>query len=148
MKSYRHHHFLQTMSRWSIEVGTAVVLGLATPTAQAATSATSYTSTGYLIEVPYAGDTLALAADNVHVWNMLTRLRIQSTDARLTRRATVPTHGYYHPDGSATIYGTWIGEVGTWDMTDPQDPKFSIPVLGRRRVRRPRSVVASLGIGL
>jgi len=86
---------------------------------------TSYTSTGYAIGLPYPGDTLAFAADNVQVRNMLSRLRLQSSDARLTERRTVLTHGYYHPDGSGTIYGTWTGEVGTWDLTDPQNPEFT-----------------------
>jgi hypothetical protein len=103
----------------------AGLLTLATPDTRAATGVTSYTSAGYYIDVPYAGDTLAFAADNVQVRNMLSLKRVQSSDARLTRRVTVLTHGYYHPDGSGTIYGTWTGEVGTWDLTDPANPKFT-----------------------
>ncbi len=125
MNSCRPHHLLERISIRSLAVAAFIVLGLAFPGSQAATGVTSYTSTGYYLDVPYPGDTLAFAADNVHVRNMLSLKRVQSSDARLTRRVTVLTHGYYHPDGSGTIYGTWTGEVGTWDVTDPQDPKFT-----------------------
>lgn len=103
----------------------ACLLALAMPDIRAAASVTSYTSTGYCIGVPYPGDTLAFATNNVHVRNMLSLLRIQSSEARLTGRRTVVSHGYYHPDGSGTIYGTWTGEVGTWDLTDAANPKFT-----------------------
>lgn len=125
MKPCHQQSFLSRIPRWPPLAAAALLLGLATPNGQAATGVTSYTSTGYYLGVPYPGDTLAFAPDNVHVRNMLSLKRVQSSDARLTRRVTVLTHGYYHPDGSGTIYGTWTGEVGTWDLSDPANPKFT-----------------------
>lgn len=125
MKTCSKQSLLSSIPRWPLMATAACLLTLATPDTRAATGVTSYTSTGYYLGVPYPGDTLAFAADNVHVRNMLSRLRVQSSDARLTGRRTVLSHGYYHPDGSGTIYGTWTGEVGTWDLTDPANPKFT-----------------------
>lgn len=125
MKTCHKRSFLSSIPRWPPMATAACLLTLATPNPQAATGVTSYTSTGYYLGVPYPGDTLAFAPDNVHVRNMLSLKRVHSSDARLTRRVTVLTHGYYHPDGSGTIYGTWTGEVGTWVLTDPANPKFT-----------------------
>jgi hypothetical protein len=125
MKTYSTQSLLSSVARWPLMATAVCLLTLATPDTIAAAGVTSYTSTGYYLDVPYPGDTLAFATNNVHVRNMLSLKRVQSTDARLTRRVTVLTHGYYHPDGSGTIYGTWTGEVGTWDLTDPQNPGFT-----------------------
>ncbi|MBE7503320.1 MAG: hypothetical protein HS113_24140 [Verrucomicrobiales bacterium] len=125
MKTCHKRSFLSSIPRWPLTATAACLLTLATPDTRAAAGVTSYTSTGYYLGVPYPGDTLAFAPDNVHVRNMLSLLRVQSSAARLTGRRTVLSHGYYHPDGSGTIYGTWTGEVGTWDLTDPAAPKFT-----------------------
>ncbi|MBM3883331.1 MAG: hypothetical protein FJ387_27085 [Verrucomicrobia bacterium] len=125
MKTCHKRSFLSSIPRWPLMATAAYLLTLATPNAWAAAGVTSYTSTGYQIAAPYPGDTLVFATNNVHVRNMLTLYRVQSTDARLTGRRTALTHGYYHPDGSATIYGTMNEEVGTWDLIDPQNPKFT-----------------------
>jgi hypothetical protein len=100
-----------------------VVLG--TTMARAADGTASYTASGYTIRLPYPGDTLAFAADNVQVRNLLSLLRVQSNDERLTGRRTVLMNGLSLPDGSQTIHGTWNGEVGAWNLTDPQNPSFS-----------------------
>jgi hypothetical protein len=125
MKTYSTQSLLSSIARWPLMATAVCLLTLATPDTIAAAGVTSYTSTGYYLDVPYPGDTLAFATNNVHVRNMLSRYRVQSSDARLTGRRTSLTHGYYHPDGSGTIYGTWTGEVGTWDLSDPANPKFT-----------------------
>ena len=108
---------------WATVAALFVVLG---PTmARAADGVASYTATGHTLSLPYPGDTLAFAADNVQVRNLLSLLRVQSDDERLTGRRTVLMNGLSQPDGSQTVYGTWNGEVGTWILTDPQNPIFS-----------------------
>ena len=83
------------------------------------------TGTGYLIGVPVPGILSTNADGRVTLQGNVHLLRAQADDSRLTGRAQATMDMAYQADGTALFSGTTCQEVGTWDLTDPLDPKFT-----------------------
>jgi len=91
----------------------------------AATTPSSYTSTGWITGVPVLPLTVTNALGQVLLRANVHTVMVQSDDSRLTGNRTVIVNGGYNTDGTAALYGSVYQEVGTWDLSDPKLPKFT-----------------------
>jgi hypothetical protein len=91
----------------------------------AAQTGTPYTATGWITGVPVPGIWCTNALGQVFVRGNVHTARVQSSDPRLTGQRLIFVDGAAQADGSAIIYGTAYQEVGSWDLADPQNPKFT-----------------------
>ena len=91
----------------------------------AAAEPTSYTGTGYLVAVPAPGVLCTNTAGQVSIKGNVHVLRVECTDPRMTGRLHATMDLAYAADGSSTFGGTAAQEVGTWDVTDPLNPRFT-----------------------
>lgn len=105
-------------------LATVTLLLLAALPVTAQTS-TPYSSTGWITGVPVSGIWCTNALGQVLFRGNAHLVRVQSSDPRLTGQRLIFVDGAAQADGSAVIYGTAYQEVGTWDLTDPQNPKFT-----------------------
>lgn len=80
---------------------------------RAAVPMTTYTASGQQVAVGYPGDRLALPGGE-QLRNQLQILKVDSTDVRVAGRRILLTHGLKKTDGTSELFGTWIGEPGTW----------------------------------
>jgi hypothetical protein len=85
----------------------------------------NYTSTGYLVGVPVPGVWFTNALGEVSVKGNVQALRVQSSDPRLTGSRIVFTDAAWLADGSAILQCTAYQQVGTWNLADPKNPKFT-----------------------
>ncbi|MBI4327288.1 MAG: hypothetical protein HY674_18790 [Chloroflexi bacterium] len=109
--------------RAGVPIATTLLL-LATLPVTAATT-TSYTATGWVIGVPVPGIWFTNALGQVGIRGNAHLARVESTVARLTGRRTIFVDGGAQADGSALLYGAAYHEVGSWDLADPANPKFT-----------------------
>lgn len=101
----------------------------AAPGVALAASSTPYTAIGYLTGVPYIGTWLTNTDGQVAIHGNIQVVRMESANPRLTGRRVAVTDGAINTDGSFRVYGTAYQEAGAWDLSDPQNPKFT-PGLG------------------
>jgi len=140
-------YLLGKIPRWGL-VAAATLLWPAAglPPASAATT-TSYTATGIVIEHPYGGVWITNDTGQVSLHGDAQVFKVDSSNARLAGRRTVLTDGTFNADGSGILYGTAFQELGTWDMTDPQSPRFT-PSAGRWEMNWRGTMNADSGIEL
>ena len=83
------------------------------------------TGTGYLVGVPVPGILCTNASGQVSLKGNVHVLMVQADDARLTGRCQAAMDLAYQADGTALFGGAACQEVGTWDLVDPANPKFT-----------------------
>ena len=75
----------------------------------------AYTSTGWVIGELVPGIVCTNSLGQVLFRAEVHRVRVLSSDARVTGNRLIIVHGAYNADGSANIQGNCYEEVGTWD---------------------------------
>jgi len=83
------------------------------------------TGTGYLVGVPVPGILCTNTAGQVSLKGNVHVLRVQADDPRFTGRFQAAMDLAYQADGTALFGGSAYQEVGTWDLKDPANPKFT-----------------------
>jgi len=83
------------------------------------------TGTGYLVGVPVPGILCTNAAGQVSLKGNVHAVRVQADDPRATGRLQASMDMAYQADGTGLFGGAAQQEVGTWDVTDPANPKFT-----------------------
>ncbi|HRY50590.1 MAG TPA: hypothetical protein P5186_21275 [Candidatus Paceibacterota bacterium] len=91
----------------------------------AAAAPPTITGTGYLVGVPVPGILCTNAAGQVSLKGNVHVLMVQADDPRATGRFQASMDLAYQADGAALFSGAAYQEVGTWDVTDPANPKFT-----------------------
>ncbi len=91
-----------------------------------AQTGTAYTSTGWLVGATVPPILVTNTPGQVLIRGGVQTLRVQSTNPRLAGLRRIFLDGAYHPDGSGILYGSAYQESGTWDLTDPANPKFTL----------------------
>ena len=118
------HHIVGSAGR----VTTLLAL-LSCPSAPANAAESSFTGTGYLIGVPVPGVLMTNASGQVKIQGNVHVMRVQTDNPLATGRLQAAMDLAYQADGTAVFGGTAVQEVGTWDLTDPANPRF-IPTGG------------------
>jgi hypothetical protein len=91
----------------------------------AAANSLTITGAGYLVGVPVPGIWCTNAAGQVSLKGNVHVLMVQADDPRLTGRFQASMDLAYQADGTALFGGAAYQEVGTWDVADPANPKFT-----------------------
>jgi hypothetical protein len=91
----------------------------------AAADPSTITGTGYLVDVPVPGILCTNAAGQVSLKVNVHVLMVQADDPRATGRFQASMDLAYQADGTALFGGAAYQEVGTWDVADPTNPKFT-----------------------
>ena len=91
----------------------------------AAADPPTITGTGYLVGVPVPGILCTNAAGQVSLKGNVHVMRVQADDARMTGRLQAAMDLAYQADGTALFGGSAQQEVGTWNVADPANPKFT-----------------------
>lgn len=91
----------------------------------AAADPPTITGTGYLVGVPVPGILCTNAAGQVSLKGNVHVVRVQADDPRATGRLQASMDMAYQADGTGLFGGAAQQEVGTWDVTDPANPKFT-----------------------
>jgi hypothetical protein len=102
---------------------------LSYPTPRTTAADSSFAGTGYLIGVPVPGVVITNASGQVKIQGNVHVLRVQTDNPKATGRLQAAMDLAYQADGTAIFAGTAVQEVGTWDLTDPANPRF-IPTGG------------------
>jgi hypothetical protein len=91
----------------------------------AAADPPTITGTGYLVGVPVPGILCTNTAGQVSLKGNVHVLMVQADDPRATGRFQASMDLAYQADGTALFGGAAYQEVGTWDVADPANPKFT-----------------------
>jgi hypothetical protein len=102
----------------------AMVLSLAISPLTAAAS-TPFQGTGYLVGVPVPGISVTNSQGQIYLKGNVRVLSVQADDAHVTGRMQMSMDVAYQADGTALLGGAVFQEVGTWDLDDPLNPKFT-----------------------
>jgi hypothetical protein len=91
----------------------------------AAADPPTITGTGYLVGVPVPGILCTNAAGQVSLKGNVHVLMVQADDPRTTGRFQASMDLAYQADGTPLFGGAAYQEVGTWNLADPANPKFT-----------------------
>lgn len=91
----------------------------------AAADPPTITGTGYLVGVPVPGILCTNAAGQVSLKGNVHVVRVQADDPRATGRLQASMDMAYQADGTGLFGGAAQQEVGTWNVADPLNPKFT-----------------------
>ena len=101
-----------------------LILLLAARPASAATT-TPYTASGWITGVPVPSILCTNNLGQVFFRGNAHTVRVEGSQPILTGRRLVFVDGGYQADGSAVVTGAAYQEVGTWNLADPANPKFT-----------------------
>jgi hypothetical protein len=101
----------------SFRLGSALMAVLGFLSTAGLAQGTEYIATGQILSGQAPALVFTNAAGQVLFRANMHTARVTSTEARITGRRRILVDGYYHADGTATIWGTCQQEVGTWTDT-------------------------------